>query len=234
MIGRKSDPISVSAETPRGFDSYELKLGDIMRGERATMGKSLLDAQRDLKIKASYIAAIENSDASAFETKGFIAGYVRSYARYLQLDPDWAYQAFCEESSYSGVNDNVAPARSSARSSVRQPATAKARPITGDDPLASLTMRYHPPSESVLSHIQPAAVFSLMVLVALIGALGYGGWTVLQQIQRVQLAPIDQAPGVTATLDPMASVSSGSEGAGIVMAAPSADALERLYRPQEL
>ena len=26
-----------------GFDAFELRLGDLMRGERATMGKSLLD-----------------------------------------------------------------------------------------------------------------------------------------------------------------------------------------------
>ncbi len=42
----------------KGFDDYELKLGDIMRGERATLGKSLLDVQRELRIKASYISAI--------------------------------------------------------------------------------------------------------------------------------------------------------------------------------
>ena len=36
-----------------GFDAFELRLGDLMRGERATMGKSLLDVQRELKIKAA-------------------------------------------------------------------------------------------------------------------------------------------------------------------------------------
>mgnify|MGYP006235678217 FL=1 len=59
---------------PRGYDGYELKLGDIMRGERATMGKSLLDVQRDLHIKVAYISAIENCDAEAFDTPGFIPG----------------------------------------------------------------------------------------------------------------------------------------------------------------
>ena len=44
---------------PTGFDDFDLRLGDLMRGERATMGKSLLDVQRELKIKAAYIAAIE-------------------------------------------------------------------------------------------------------------------------------------------------------------------------------
>ena len=39
----------------KGFDQYDILLGDELRGERATIGKSLLDVQRDLKIKASYI-----------------------------------------------------------------------------------------------------------------------------------------------------------------------------------
>ena len=85
----------------QGFDAFDLRLGDLMRGERATMGKSLLDVQRELRIKAAYIAAIENADPTAFDTPGFIAGYVRSYARYLNLDPDWAFERFCRESGFS-------------------------------------------------------------------------------------------------------------------------------------
>ena len=84
----------------KGFDSYELTLGDELRGERASKGKSLLDVQRDLRIRADYIDAIENADASAFPFAGFAAGYVRSYARYLGLDPDWAYATFCEEANF--------------------------------------------------------------------------------------------------------------------------------------
>ena len=77
MVRRPQTSVPDEVEL-RGFDDYELRLGDVMRGERATLGKSLLDVQRELKIKASYIAAIENADPSAFETPGFIAGYVRS------------------------------------------------------------------------------------------------------------------------------------------------------------
>ena len=43
-----------------GFYDDDTRLGDIMRGERATKGKSLLDVQRELRIRASYVAAIEN------------------------------------------------------------------------------------------------------------------------------------------------------------------------------
>ena len=44
-----------------GFDSYILRLGEELRGERATLGKSLIQVQKDLKIKAAYISAIENT-----------------------------------------------------------------------------------------------------------------------------------------------------------------------------
>ena len=100
MIRRWITPPVSEEEQPSGFDSFELRLGDVMRGERATLGKSLLDVQRELKIKATYISAIENADVTAFETPGFISGYVRSYARYLGLDPEWAFKVFCRESGF--------------------------------------------------------------------------------------------------------------------------------------
>ena len=74
------------------------------------MGKSLLDVQRELRIKASYIAAIENCDPSAFDTPGFIAGYVRSYARYLNMDPDLAFATFCDESGFATAHGMSAEA----------------------------------------------------------------------------------------------------------------------------
>ena len=59
-----------------GFDSFEVSLGDALRGERATLGKSLLDVERDLKIRAAYIAAIEECDIKAFPNTGFVAGLI--------------------------------------------------------------------------------------------------------------------------------------------------------------
>ena len=113
MIGKtfKRDDASEDVGA-KGFDDFELRLGDLMRGERATMGKSLLDVQRELKIKAAYIAAIENADPSAFDTPGFIAGYVRSYARYLNMDPDEAFDAFCAESGFETAHGMSAAASS--------------------------------------------------------------------------------------------------------------------------
>lgn len=214
---------------PKGFDDFDLRLGDIMRGERATMGKSLLDVQRELKIKATYIAAIENADPSAFETPGFVAGYVRSYARYLNLDPDWAFRTFCEEGKF----DHPAGIGTGSKATAR-PGEARASGVR--DPFVEPTVAFLPKSEARLSRLEPAAIGSFAVLIALIGAIGYGGWSVLQEVQRVQLTPVEQVPGVLAELDPIQgpSVDVALAGETNPMPAPSVEAFDRLYRPQAL
>jgi len=111
---------------PKGFDDFELRLGDIMRGERATIGKSLLDVQRDLKIKASYISAIENCDPGAFDTPGFVAGYVRSYAKYLGMDSEEVLQRFCAESGFQTVSA-LAQGPSTKKTAIRCPPFAQAK-----------------------------------------------------------------------------------------------------------
>ena len=231
MIGRftqrKQEEHGEVAE-PKGFDDFELKLGDVMRGERATMGKSLLDVQRELRIKASYIAAIENSDPTAFDTPGFIAGYVRSYARYLNMEPEAAFQDFCNESGFAVAHGMSAEASSRTRSGTAPAAVATG---LGGDAFASPNTPFVPAPSSVLSQIEPRAVGSLMVLAGLIGGIGYGGWAVLKEIQQVQFAPVEQTPSVLADLDPLSSaVSAFAEG----QQDAAAEALDRLYRPQAL
>ena len=217
----------------KGFDAFQLRLGDLMRGERATLGKSLLDVQRELKIKAAYIAAIENADPTAFDTPGFIAGYVRSYARYLNMDPDWAFDTFCRESGFA-----TAHGMSAAASSVKP--TREERLATsglGKDIFSSSATPFIPASDRFFSGIEPRAIGSIMVLVTLISGLGYGGWSVLQEVQKVQFAPIEQAPTVVAEVDPLAGATRADTAGADDLAdfvAPSPEALDRLYRPQAL
>jgi cytoskeletal protein RodZ len=211
-----------------------------MRGERATLGKSLLDVQRELKIKATYIAAIENADVKAFESPGFIAGYVRSYARYLGMDPEWAFKAFCDESGFAPVHGLSGLA--AAKGSTEKPI---ARSV--EESLANPNASFVPRPSSIFEGIEPGAVGSVAVLVALIGVLGFGGWSVLRQIQKVDFAPVEQTVGVMDNLPDMGAgdTSGGAETAPTLAAtpgeavagleqAPSADALDRLYRPQAL
>ena len=232
MIGKsfKRDDAEGKVAT-KGFDDYEVRLGDLMRGERATMGKSLLDVQRELKIKAAYIAAIENADPSAFDTPGFIAGYVRSYARYLNMDPDRAYATFCKESGFATAHGMSAQA-STRKSKSYDPATA---PL-GKDIFKSSATPFIPAGDAVLSQIEPRAIGSSLVLLALIGGLGYGGWTVLQEVQKVQFAPIDQTPVVLSELDPLAGAGNAIEPNDALadLQTPAFDVMDRLYRPQAL
>ena len=199
MIGRKIRTPTPELEGPKGFDDFELRLGDLMRGERATLGKSLLDVQRELKIKASYIAAIENADVSAFESPGFVAGYVRSYARYLGMAPDPTFARFCIEANFE-----VAHGMSEAASGQMIKAARNRVPPEKRDPFVHSS--FVPQGESLFAKVEPGAVGSFAVLIALIGALGYGGWSVLQEVQRVQLAPVNEAPSVVAEIDPLGNV----------------------------
>ena len=237
MIGRRfSRKAEVEEVEARGFDAYELRLGDVMRGERATLGKSLLDVERDLRIKAAYVAAIENADPAAFDTPGFIPGYVRSYARYLGMDPDQAFKSFCAESGFS-----IAHGMSEEASSIRKSGAAARRKASMGDPLLTPNTPFLPASESFLARIEPGAIGSALVLLALIGAIGYGGWSVLRQVQQVQLAPVENTPIVLADLDPLVSANApaGDSGAGEdtasgVFQPPRDERLSRLYRPKAL
>ncbi len=236
MIGRKSDKTEVQVDDrPQGFDDFALRLGDVMRGERATLGKSLLDVQRELRIKAAYIAAIENCDPDAFDTPGFIAGYVRSYARYLNMDPDLAFATFCEESGFQvahGMSQQASVVKKPQRDDrilVQKPNEAFA--IGGGTPLT-------PVEDSFFSRIEPGAIGSMLVLAALIGAIGFGGYSILKEVQRVQVAPVEQTPQVLADLDPIeGAVTLGATDESLSETAfpqASSEALDRLYRPQAL
>jgi len=240
LSGRPETPKTDEAPKLRGFDDFDLLLGDVMRGERATLGKSLLDVQRELKIKATYIAAIENADPSAFETPGFIAGYVRSYARYLGLDPEWAFKTFCDEGKFAverGMGPGVGAARKKRSRSVDAARTAGGKvPAHLRDPFTDPNVSYLPKGEAALSGIEPRAVLSVAVLLVLLAGLGYGGWSVLQEVQKVRFAPVEQTPEVLAELDPLAAATQSADAPTAPGGVPAAepDRFDRIYRPEAL
>ncbi|MFN3524607.1 MAG: helix-turn-helix domain-containing protein [Paracoccus sp. (in: a-proteobacteria)] len=213
------------------FLDDDTRLGDIMRGERATLGKSLLDVQRELRIRASYVAAIENCDISAFDAPSFISGYVRSYARYLGMDPDWTFRRFCLESGFLPTH-GMAP-------SAAGPKPAR-RPSDPAEALANPRALFIPQERSFWSDLEPRAVGALLVLMAVIAGLAYGGYAVLQEVQRVTLTPGNDVPGLVADLDPTQGAGLGGpalesrDPAEIAQSLPQPEAMDRLYRPQIL
>lgn len=231
MIWRKNSPPPEVEHRPRGFDDYEVRLGDILRGERATLGKSLLDVQRELHIRAAHIAAIENGDLSAFDAPSFVAGFVRSYARYLDLDPEAVYMRFCAEHGFS-VNAGIGG----------KPNPREVRPASGpaSAPGAIRAVGFLPDPDPFWRRIEPGALGSISILAVLIGGLGFAGWTVLQEVQRVHVAPADLVPNVVADLDPLAGAGGSAAQARIdtdpLTAAPGSGAVGqvRVARPQAL
>ena len=161
-----------------------------MRGERATLGKSLLDVQRELRVKAAYISAIENCDFSVFPNTSFVAGYVRSYARYLGLDAEVTFSRFCVEARFQSASVKLGgtPAKKAKKSnsdSITDPQS-----WTPNMPGNGVDGRTGSAGATV------AAAGPALVLAAVIAVLGYGAWFVLQDIQRVEFAPIEDNPMV--------------------------------------
>jgi hypothetical protein len=91
------------------------------------------------------------------------------------------------------------------------------------DPFADPGASFVPRGEGPFFRIEPGALGSLAVLMVLIAGIGYGGWSVLQEVQRVQLAPVDRAPRVVAEIDPL-SPAAGTQAPAAVVAAAQPEA----------
>ena len=62
-------------------------LGDMLRDAREARGISLVEAERETKIRQKYLAALEDDDIAALPGPLYARGFLRSYAGYLGLDP---------------------------------------------------------------------------------------------------------------------------------------------------
>jgi len=69
-------------------------LGDRFRAAREARGLSLSDVSEQIRIRSIYLAAIEEENWSAVGAPVYVRGFLRSYARFLGLDPEEAVAAF--------------------------------------------------------------------------------------------------------------------------------------------
>ena len=216
---------------PKGFDDFELKLGDTLRGERATLGKSLVEVQNELKIKAAYISAIENCDPLAFDTPGFVAGYVRSYARYLNLDPDEVFSKFCSESGFAtvhGMSDKASTVKPDKNSALLPTDNF----IDGEELFNKSPTAIVDNSSKTFDKIEPGAIGSLAALICIVCGIGYGGLTLFNQIQTVEISPSDASPIVLTDISSELVTEENIDN--FTASKTTNDQLDRLYRPQAL
>jgi cytoskeletal protein RodZ len=104
-------------------------LGDEFRAAREARHLSLSDVSEQIHIRSVYLESIENEDWSAIAAPVYVRGFVRTYARFLGLDPDLAVQQYNAAIGDSGSSSPAAASRSV--SVTRSPGVAR----TFEEPL---------------------------------------------------------------------------------------------------
>lgn len=69
------------------------RTGDVLRQTRTERKITLADVEQDIRINRTYIEALENARFDLLPAPVYARGFMRSYARYLGLDPDEAVRA---------------------------------------------------------------------------------------------------------------------------------------------
>ncbi|MDA9301727.1 helix-turn-helix domain-containing protein [Amylibacter sp.] len=210
----------------KGYDSYTVTLGDKLRGERATLGKTLEDVERETRLRIEFLLGIENADISAFPAPSFIAGYVRSYASHLNMDPEECFIQFCKESGFIGLQSQI--------NGTKKNKVVKATKHL-DDPILNPQIPKNKIQNGKFNNFSISGLFSLTALLLLIFGLGYGGVTVLNEVQKVNLSPLNQLPSIKTNTSTLSNENSFFEkiNTNNFNIASNAD-LENLYRPTEL
>lgn len=119
-----------------------LGIGDTLRAARRQQRRTLSDAAAETRVRETYLAALEEEEFSALGGDVYVKGFLRSYARYLGLDPDPLVAAYRREFERGEETPTVAPG------------TAPALPIPGE----------RPPQ---LALIAGGAAFLVLVLIAI-------------------------------------------------------------------
>jgi len=82
---REHDLEPVAAAPPPDPDQ---RLGAMLLAARERKGVDLIRAERDTKIRAKFLEALENSDFKELPGAVYTKGFLRNYALYLGLDPE--------------------------------------------------------------------------------------------------------------------------------------------------
>jgi cytoskeletal protein RodZ len=72
-------------------------LGETLYLARERKGVDLYRAERDTKIRAKHLEALENDDYGQLPGQVYTKGFLRNYAVYLGLDPDEALERWREQ-----------------------------------------------------------------------------------------------------------------------------------------
>jgi cytoskeleton protein RodZ len=80
------DPDNMSHGTGPGPDQAKESVGQLLRKARLNRGLSVEDVARQLRLSVRQITALEEDDYSKLVSNTFLRGFVRNYAKLLQMD----------------------------------------------------------------------------------------------------------------------------------------------------
>jgi cytoskeletal protein RodZ len=95
-------------------------LGERFRAARDARGLTLSDVSEQIRIRSVYLAAIEEENWTAIGAPVYVRGFLRTYARFLGLDPEEVVAAF-----------NTGPTPAAAASAASAGSRPQAKPATG-------------------------------------------------------------------------------------------------------
>ena len=91
-------------------DASVHKLGEVLRTAREAKGVDLPRVERDTKIRARYLSALERGEYRDLPGAVYTKGFLRNYGLYLSLDPEYLIDLYrLESSGLSAERASVAP-----------------------------------------------------------------------------------------------------------------------------
>ena len=139
-------------------------LGVWLRQAREAKGSTLAEAAVATRIRTRFLEALEEGDFAAFPGGGVqVRGFLRIYARYLDLSPDQALARY--DAEFHGV-EAVLP-RASAKTQPLSPASAPTLPMTFAPP--SVAVSTSPPRSIRLERLMIVSIAVIALLTAVVG-----------------------------------------------------------------
>jgi cytoskeleton protein RodZ len=82
-------------------------IGETLRAARRQQGVTLADAAAETRVRESYLTALEAEDFAALGGDVYVKGFLRSYARFLRLDPEPLIAAY--RAQYERPEEDMRP-----------------------------------------------------------------------------------------------------------------------------
>lgn len=103
-------------------------IGETLRAARRAQGRTLADAAEATRVRETYLAALEQDDFSVLGDEVYARGFLRSYARYLGLDPGPLLEAHRQHTAAVERRGPLSTRRQPAGRQTRETAPPRERP----------------------------------------------------------------------------------------------------------